>query len=106
TIGKIRKPHLSLDATLEKLRANYATRHGKVRLLGHQESGLPVLLSEEDREHHIHILGAPGEGKSKFLELLIRGDIEKGYGACLIDPGERGDTTLRLLNYCAKVGFK
>jgi hypothetical protein len=63
-------------------------------------------LTEEDRENHIHILGSPGEGKSKFLEHLIRQDIQRGYGACLLDPSDNGDTAYKILKYCAKIGFE
>lgn len=34
----------------------------------------------------MHVLGASGRGKSKFLEHLIREDIRQGNGLCLIDP--------------------
>lgn len=60
---------------LQEERSNYPLRE-----LGYGEG--TVLLSEEDRESHIHVLGSPGEGKSKFLELLLRQDIDNGYGAC------------------------
>jgi hypothetical protein len=34
----------------------------------------------------MHIIGSTGEGKSKFIEHLIREDIINGNGLCLIDP--------------------
>lgn len=42
-----------------------------LRLLGRSQAG-DVYVSEEEREANYHILGAPGEGKSKFLEFNIR----------------------------------
>jgi DNA helicase HerA-like ATPase len=72
-----------------------------LRKLGFADSG-PVLLTEEDRESHIHVLGSPGEGKSKFLELLLRQDIDLGYGACLLDPSDNGDTMYKVLKYAIK----
>lgn len=81
------------------------TRHPPLRTLGFAQDRR-VQISEEDRESHIHILGAPGEGKSKFLELLIRGDIDKGYPCCLIDPSMNGDTAVSILKYCASIGFE
>jgi len=45
-----------------------------------------VTISEEDRRTHMHVIGATGTGKSKFLEHMIRQDILKGHGVCLIDP--------------------
>ncbi len=71
-----------------------------------QASDGEVFLTEEDRESHIHILGAPGEGKSKLLELLIRQDIDNGYGCCLLDPSDNGDTAYKVLKYCIKKGFE
>lgn len=75
-----------------------------LRPLGWASDGA-ALLSEEARESHIHILGAPGEGKSKFIELLIRQDIDRGYGCCLLDPN-RGDTVYSVLKYCIKKGVE
>lgn len=79
--------------------------HYPVRELGRGTEG-EVFITEEDRESHIHILGSPGEGKSKFLEHLIRQDIQRGYGACLLDPSDNGDTAYKILKYCAKIGFE
>lgn len=54
-----------------------------------------VNLSEEERATGLHVIGAPGTGKSKFLEHLIRQDIREGRGLCLIDPhGELYDNVL------------
>ncbi len=47
-------------------------------------------LKRIDRRRHAYIIGKSGVGKSKLMELLIRQDIEYGYGLCLIDP--HGDT--------------
>ncbi len=53
----------------------------------------------------MHILGATGEGKSKFLELLLRQNIDNGYGCCLIDPSDNGDTCYKVLKYAIKKGY-
>jgi hypothetical protein len=79
--------------------------HLPLRELGRTQDG-QSFITEEDRESHIHILGSPGEGKSKFLEHLIRQDIDRGYGACLLDPSDNGDTAYKILRYCAKIGFE
>lgn len=55
-------------------------------LLGETRRGSPIYLSPEARATHMHVLGASGRGKSKFLEHLIREDIRQGSGLCLIDP--------------------
>ena len=54
----------------------------------------------------MHIIGTTGEGKSKFLEWLIRGDIANGNGLCFLDPSDRGDTMYKILSYCAKIGHR
>jgi hypothetical protein len=64
-----------------------------------------ILLSEEERESHMHIIGTTGEGKSKLLELLIRGDIQQGNGVCFLDPTDRAETAYSILRYCASIGF-
>jgi hypothetical protein len=64
-----------------------------------------VLISEEERENHLHILGTTGEGKSKFIEHLIRGDIQQGNGVCFLDPTDRAETAYNILRYCASIGF-
>ena len=61
------------------------------------------LLSEEERTAHLHILGAPNEGKSKFIELLMRHDIDAGRGCCILDPTVGGRTAYSILKYCASI---
>lgn len=63
-------------------------------------------LSEEERENHLHILGTTGEGKSRFIEHLIREDINRGNGVCLLDPTDRAETAYNILRYCASIGFE
>jgi len=94
----------SLGDIKRRLDKELTTNH-PLRRLGVSQEGTQY-FTEEDRESHIHILGSPGEGKSKFLEHLIRQDIERGYGACLLDPSDNGDTAYKILRYCAKIGFE
>jgi hypothetical protein len=76
-----------------------------LRLVGTSQEG-QVFISEEEREVNCHILGAPGEGKSKFLESSIRQDIDRGIGLCLLDPSDKGQTYQDILSYCAKIDYK
>ncbi len=55
-------------------------------LLGTDPFGRDITFPESSRKFHLHLLGAPGRGKSKFLEHLIRHDITNKHGLCLIDP--------------------
>jgi len=89
----------SIDRLLKEAKSNY-----DLRLLGIGEK--EVWISEEERSVNFHIIGAPGEGKSRFLEYNIRKDIDAGLGACLLDPSEGGDTVKHILSYCESIGFK
>jgi len=100
--AQIRKPTL---AEVRRQATERLSSEFPLRELGTAQDG-KRWFTEEDREAHIHILGSPGEGKSKFLEHLIRQDIQRGYGACLLDPSDNGDTCYKILRYCAKIGFE
>jgi hypothetical protein len=91
------------DEVLEEQWRTVNSRY-PLRSLGVGQS--EVLLSEEERESHLHILGTTGEGKSKLIEHLIRGDIKQGNGVCLLDPTDRADTCYNILRYCASIGFE
>jgi hypothetical protein len=51
----------------------------------------------------MHVLGASGRGKSKFLEHLIRSDILAGNGLCVIDP--HGYLYHDLIRWCETKGL-
>ena len=55
-------------------------------LLGFDGRGRPLSLADKDRKTHAHIIGSSGSGKSKFLEHLMRQDLKRRQGFCLIDP--------------------
>ena len=61
-------------------------------------------ITEEERENHLHIVGTTGEGKSKFLEHMMRHDIDKGNGFLFLDPSAGGKTAYDVLQYCAYKG--
>lgn len=54
--------------------------------LGKTNAGRAVFIKPRDRTTHMQIIGSTGEGKSKFMEHLIRQDIIEENGLCLIDP--------------------
>ncbi len=45
-----------------------------------------IYINERARERHMHVIGANGSGKSRFLRSLIQQDIRNSKGVCLIDP--------------------
>jgi hypothetical protein len=61
-------------------------------------------IREEDREAHFHVLGSSGEGKSKFLEHLMRYDIDLGNGFILLDPSEGMELGNDVLKYALSRG--
>lgn len=51
-----------------------------------QKKDQPYFIYPKNRSTHMQIIGSTGTGKSKFLEYLIREDIKRKNGLCLIDP--------------------
>ncbi len=58
----------------------------KPLFLGFDSRGRPLNMGEKERKTHAHIIGSSGSGKSKFLEHLMRQDLQRHQGFCLIDP--------------------
>ena len=62
-----------------------------------------VTLSKAARDLHMQVVGLSGQGKSYFLEHLIRQDILNGAGVCLIDP--HGEVFKNLVDWIAAKGL-
>jgi len=58
--------------------------------------GNGVVLSREERERHVYVIGKSGSGKSTFLYNLAMGDIYAGEGVAVIDP--HGDLAIEILD--------
>ena len=73
----------TLEAEFEKWQKKQFSHYPeKIHNLGTDSEGIPIYLTQEDRnDTHIHILGRPGQGKSKLLAKLITDDLRFGYGA-------------------------
>ena len=71
--------------------------------LGIDENGRENQLPLSSRKYHLHILGAPGRGKSKFMEHLIRHDVQNRNGLCLIDP--HGGLYADVIKWCVWNGM-
>jgi hypothetical protein len=65
--------------------------------------GQSVCLTDKERARNIHLLGAIGTGKSKLLEHMVRQDIARGRGLCLIDP--HGTLADAIEEWCAATGI-
>ena len=57
----------------------------------------PVRISKDDRRRHFYIIGQTGTGKSTLIQNMVKEDIEKGEGLCVIDP--HGDMVEKILGY-------
>jgi hypothetical protein len=79
---------------------------GRVARLGETADGKLVTLSGEERKLHVELLGAPEQGKSKLLELLVRETLPSGHFQCLIDPSDGGATARSILEHCCSIGFE
>jgi DNA helicase HerA-like ATPase len=55
-----------------------------------------VVLTREERERHVYIVGKSGTGKSTFLFNLAMADICAGEGVAVIDP--HGDLATDILD--------
>lgn len=75
--------------------------------LGRDETGRPYLLPERPRLEHMHVIGATGSGKTNFLEHMIRQDVARGRGVCVVDPhGSHPDSLYRsLLTWMVEKGY-
>mgnify|MGYP001017805502 CR=1 FL=1 len=78
-----------------------AVRHDRGLILGtnvHAGVEASVVLTEETRVRHTHVIGASGTGKSTLLLNLIRQDLDRGYGFSVLDPhGDLIDKVLGLI---------
>lgn len=81
-------PQLPVYGSVQPSEISYIGRTNYVASL--EEKKFIFGLKRVDRRRHTYIIGKSGVGKSKLMELLVRQDIEYGYGLCLIDP--HGDT--------------
>ncbi len=67
---------------------------GRSTMHGHER---PVAIGYQEACTHMHVLGPPGVGKTVLLANMIKQDMEKGYGAILIEG--KGDLFRAALEY-------
>jgi hypothetical protein len=67
--------------------------------IGFDVNGRRITLDPIDRKTHMHVIGSSDSGKSKFLEWMMRGDLENGQGFTLLDP--HGTLYHDVLDYAA-----
>ena len=86
--------------------AELHTQYPPLRVLGYAKADKKRVFATEEQRTHTYIIGSTREGKSKYIEHLIRGDIKRGLGCCLLDPSAEGATVYEVLKYCYKKDFK
>jgi conjugative coupling factor TraD (TOL family) len=64
----------------------------------------PVSLQSEERGGNLLVLGTPGSGKTRLLELLVTQDIHAGHVVIVVDPKGDADLMLRVKAECARAG--
>jgi hypothetical protein len=71
---------------------------GNVAHTNYRDHEMEFGFKRQDRRRHLYILGKSGTGKSCLLQLLVKDDIERGYGCAVLDPhGDLVDDILRLI---------
>lgn len=64
----------------------------------YRENFSPFGIKRFDRRRHMYILGKSGVGKSCLMQLLVKSDIDNGYGCAVLDPhGDLVDDILKLI---------
>ncbi|HVZ18156.1 MAG TPA: hypothetical protein VG897_13620, partial [Terriglobales bacterium] len=99
-ISRSQSARQSIESLVE-----YISFDSDPRLIGWDSDGKEYNVFDSELDSHMHIMGATQEGKSRFLQLLIREDLQRGIGACLLDPSHNADTAQQLLAWCASTGF-
>lgn len=71
-------------------------------IIGNNATGEPIQITPRMRQStHMHVIGGSGKGKSKFLEWMMRRDIDEAHGFCLIDW--HGTLYKDILEYCCEL---
>jgi hypothetical protein len=64
----------------------------------YRDQAVPFGIKRFDRARHLYVVGKSGSGKSCLLQLLLRNDIENGFGCAVLDPhGDLVDDILQLI---------
>jgi len=71
---------------------------GSFAVTNYRDHEVPFGITRFDRRRHLYVLGKSGSGKSCLLQLLIKDDIERGFGCAVLDPhGDLVDEIVRLI---------
>jgi hypothetical protein len=73
-------------------------------ITNYRDQATPFGFRRFDRRRHLYVLGKSGNGKSCFLQLLVKSDIDNGFGCAVLDP--HGDLTDEILKTIPKHRLK
>jgi GTPase SAR1 family protein len=63
-------------------------------------------LSENERQKHVYIIGATGTGKTTMIQSMVKEDVEKDKGLCVMDPhGDLAESIISLIPKSRKDDF-
>jgi hypothetical protein len=67
-------------------------------ITNYRDQRTPFGFRRFDRRRHMYVLGKSGNGKSCFLQLLVKADIDNGFGCAVLDPhGDLADEILKTI---------
>lgn len=73
----------------------------QVSFFGHtnyRDQNVAFGVRRYDRRRHMYVLGKSGSGKSCLMQLLVKNDIDNGYGCAVLDPhGDLVDDILKIV---------
>ena len=75
-------------------------RDGSVRV-GSDQNNKEVILTPEMLNHHVHVVGASGFGKTTFLLNIIKEKIDSGEGLVFVDLKGDIDTVCEIVTFVA-----
>ncbi len=67
-------------------------------ITNYRDQATPFGIRRFDRRRHLYVLGKSGNGKSCLLQLLVKADIDNGFGCAVLDPhGDLADEILKTI---------
>jgi len=67
-------------------------------ITNYRDQATPFGFRRFDRRRHLYVLGKSGNGKSCLLQLLVKADVDNGFGCAVLDPhGDLSDEILKTI---------
>lgn len=98
-----RRDELSLSVSNEPLVVKERVRDQGV-YVGMDQRSDPVVLSDSQLNHHMHVVGASGFGKTTFLLNVIKEKVDRGEGVIFVDLKGDIDTVCEITTYAYEAG--